>query len=70
MPALPPRGLVAPAGTRALMFLVRHAMPALSPEAAPERWELDSAGRLAASALARFGAGVAFWSARAAVARR
>jgi broad specificity phosphatase PhoE len=35
------------------MYLVRHAMPVLRPEIAPEHWELDAAGRLAAAALAR-----------------
>jgi broad specificity phosphatase PhoE len=53
MPALPPRGLVAPAGPRPLMFLVRHAMPAQRPEVPPEHWELNAAGHLAAAALAR-----------------
>ncbi|MDI6105691.1 histidine phosphatase family protein [Actinoplanes sp. NEAU-A12] len=33
------------------LLLVRHAMPALNPEVAPERWELDTAGRRGAESL-------------------
>lgn len=34
-----------------MLFLVRHAMPALDPEVPPENWELDAAGRRGAETL-------------------
>jgi broad specificity phosphatase PhoE len=34
-----------------VLFLVRHAMPAVSPEIPPEQWQLDSAGQRGADTL-------------------
>jgi hypothetical protein len=39
------------ARVRHVLFLVRHAMPALSPETPPEQWQLGSAGRRGAETL-------------------
>ncbi|SNS69963.1 Broad specificity phosphatase PhoE [Asanoa hainanensis] len=35
-----------------MLFLARHAMPALDPEVRPEHWELDAEGRQGAETLA------------------
>jgi broad specificity phosphatase PhoE len=34
-----------------MLYVVRHAMPAVSPDVPPERWPLDDGGRRAAAAL-------------------
>lgn len=36
-----------------MLYLVRHAMPVVAPEASPETWQLGRAGRTAASELVR-----------------